>query len=61
MREMAGFFGCRLGTGVLDIAFMYISVDLWGWHGLLMKLVSDFIVTIVNFIASKFFIFKKKG
>ena len=39
---------------------MYVSVDRWGWNGLLMKLISDFVVTLVNFVASKFFIFKKK-
>ena len=60
LKEMVQFVGCRLGTGVLDVGIMYVSVDLWGWNGLLMKLISDFVVTLVNFVASKFFIFKKK-
>lgn len=60
LKEMAEFVSCRLGTGVLDVGIMYLSVDCLGWNGLLMKLISDFIVTLVNFVASKFFIFKKK-
>ncbi len=59
LKEMVQFVGCRLGTGVLDVGIMYVSVDRWGWNGLLMKLISDFVVTLVNFVASKFFIFRK--
>ena len=58
--EMGQFFGCRLGTGFIDVGIMYVSVDCLGWNGLLMKLVSDFIVTLINYVASKFYIFKKK-
>lgn len=58
--EMGQFFGCRLATGCLDVGIMYVSVDCWHWNGLLMKLVSDFIVTLLNFIVSKFYIFASK-
>lgn len=61
LTEMAQFVGCRLGTGFIDVGIMYVSVDCWGWHGLLMKVISDFIVTLVNFSASKFFIFTKRA
>ena len=60
LKEMIQFVGCRLGTGVLDVGIMYVSVDCWGWNGLLMKLISDFVVTLVNFVASKFLIFRKE-
>jgi len=60
LKEMALFVGCRLGSGFVDVGIMYVSVDLWGWNGLLMKLISDFIVTLINFFASKFLIFRKK-
>ena len=60
LREMCQFIGFRLGTGVLDVAFMYLTVDRLHWHPLLMKLISDFVVTVINFAASKFFIFAKK-
>lgn len=60
LREMGQFFGCRLATGFLDVAIMYVSVDCWHWNGLLMKLFSDFVVTLINFAASKFYIFSGK-
>lgn len=60
LREMMQFFGFRLGTGVLDVAIMYVTVDQLHWHPLLMKLISDFIVTVINFVASKFYIFAKR-
>ena len=39
---------------------MYLCVDLLGWNDMVMKLASNVIVVILNYIFSKFFIFKKK-
>jgi putative flippase GtrA len=57
--EFAFFFVCRLLTGFLDILIMYLFVDRLGWQDLIMKLLSNFIVIITNYIASRLFIFKK--
>ena len=59
LRELASFFGCRVLTGVLDVAIMAFCVDFMGWNGLLWKFISNVIVTVLNYAASKFFIFKK--
>ena len=59
LREVLSFFGCRLATGVLDWAWMLIFVDILHINDLLMKLVANIIVIILNFVASKLFIFKK--
>ena len=59
-KEFAAFFSARLGTGLLDILIMYLCVDLLGWNDMVMKLASNVIVVILNYILSKFFIFKKK-
>lgn len=59
-REFAAFFGARVGTGLLDMLLMYLCVDLLGWNDMVMKLASNVIVVILNYILSKFFIFKKK-
>lgn len=56
--ELASFFGCRIMTGFLDIAIMVIAVDLLQWNSLLWKLISNILVTVINYIASKFLIFK---
>ena len=59
-KELAAFLGARLGTGLLDMLIMYLCVDLLGWNDMVMKLASNVIVVILNYILSKFFIFKKK-
>ena len=38
----------------------FVSVDKWGWNGLLMKVIANIIVIILNFILSKLVIFTKK-
>lgn len=57
--EIGSFFSCRLLTGLLDIGIMFLFVDVLAWHALLMKILSNIIVIILNYIASKFIIFKK--
>lgn len=58
LREAAAFFSGRLGTGVLDTLVMFVTVDLLGWNDLLMKIISNVIVIILNYIISKLFVFK---
>ena len=57
--EIATFYGCRLATGLLDLSIMYISVDLFSLNALIMKVLSNIIVIVLNFVASKLVIFKK--
>lgn len=59
IREFCLFIGCRLFSGGVDLLFMYITVDVCGFHGLLMKVISDVFVTIINFVGSRFLIFKR--
>lgn len=58
IREAAAFFSGRIGTGVLDTVVMFITVDLLGWNDMVMKIISNIIVVILNYIISKFFVFK---
>lgn len=60
MRELVSFFSCRAATGVLDMAIMYIAVDRLAQNEMLWKLLSNVIVIVLNYIASKWLIFKKK-
>lgn len=59
-REIPAFISCRLATGILDIVIMFICVDLMGLHALLMKVISNVLVIILNYIFSKLIIFRKK-
>lgn len=61
LSEITSFFGCRILTGILDVVIMAVAVDYLKWNSLLWKLISNIIVTIINYIASKFFIFKDKN
>ena len=69
-REFVSFVACRLGTGVLDEAIMILGVDRLGpalvapahlrlW-GLGVKVFSNILVIVLNYVFSKLFIFKKK-
>ncbi len=58
-REVSAFFGCRIATGLLDVIIMYVCVDVFGWYAMLMKLISNVLVIVLNYIFSKLLIFKK--
>ena len=57
---MISFFACRALSGVMDVAIMYVTVDLWHFNDIIMKIISNIIVIIVNYVFSKLIIFKKK-
>lgn len=58
--ETTSFFACRLLTGALDVLIMWLAVDIMHYNSLLFKIISNVIVIILNYFASKLFIFKKK-
>ena len=57
--ELTKFVGCRVGSGVVETAILFVSVDLLGWNGNIWKLVTSVLVVILNYIASKLIVFKK--
>ena len=59
-REVPSFISCRLATGIMDIVIMFICVDIMGWHAMLMKVISNVLVIVLNYIFSKLVIFKNK-
>ena len=60
LHEIPTFFGARLATGILDVVIMYLAVDVAHMNPTVWKLISNVIVIILNYVASKFVIFKKK-
>ena len=60
LKEIISFFGCRLATGILDWACMFIFVKRLEWNDVVIKIVANILVIIINYIASKFVIFKKQ-
>ena len=60
-RELVSFFSCRIATGVLDMTIMYVAVDRLAQNEILWKLLSNIIVIVLNYAASKLLIFKKES
>lgn len=58
VRELAAFFACRIATGALDIAIMFVCVEKLRFHDIIMKVISNIIVIILNYVASKIIVFK---
>lgn len=59
--EVLEFFMCRVSTGILDVVIMYVFADVLDLYDMGVKIASSMIVIILNYIASKLFIFRKKG
>lgn len=58
--ELFSFFLCRIATGIFDMAVMYVAVDMMHANEMFWKLASNVIVILLNFVASKLIIFRKK-
>ena len=59
--EVWKFVGCRIGSGLLETAFMALTVDLWGFSSLWMKVIASVMVVILNYIGSKLLVFRKQN
>lgn len=59
LKELVGFFSCRAGTGVFNLVWMFVTVDILAWWPLMMKLLSALMVGIINYVVGKVMIFRK--
>ena len=59
-KEIVRFFSCRLATGLVDMAIMFIFVDVMAFSDVVIKMFANVVVIVLNFVASKFFVFKKE-
>lgn len=60
-KECINFFLGRLGTGILDTVIMFVSVDLLAFKDVVMKVLSNIIVIVLNYLISKLLVFRMKG
>ena len=60
-KQLFGFFSMRISTGVLDLLIMIFFVDILEFNDLLIKVLSNVLVIILNYILSKFLVFKEKN
>ena len=61
IKECLSFVWCRLATGIMDMVIMYVTVDMLHWSDMIMKILSNVLVIVLNFVFSKLFIFAKKA
>ena len=59
IKESAKFVGSRLTTLVLDMLIMWLGVTILCFNDKIMKIISQILVIVGNYIISKFFVFKK--
>ena len=58
--ELAKFVSCRVGSGLLETAIIFATVDCLRWDGNIIKLVTSVLVVVLNYVASKLLVFRKK-
>jgi len=56
--EIFKFFIARASTLVIDLIIVYIGVDILGYDSLIVKLISNVVVVVSNYVLSKLVIFK---
>lgn len=59
--EVYGFVGARIASLIIDEALLILMVNVLNINALISKIVINVLVIIINYLLSKFFIFKKKG
>ena len=60
-KEMMSFFGCRIATGLMDVGIMFVFVDLLGYDDMIIKIASNVLVVILNYVGSKLLVFRNKS
>lgn len=58
--ELTKFVSCRIASGVAETLILLVTVDLLHWNGNLWKLLTSVLVVVMNYIASKLVVFRKK-
>ena len=59
LKEVSSFFGSRLITLLFDMLIMFVGVTLLKGNDKFIKVISQVIVIVSNYIFSKLFVFKK--
>ncbi len=60
IKEFSSFVSCRILSGVIEMILMYIMISLMSINDFIVKIITNVVVIILNFIFSKLIIFKNK-
>lgn len=61
LNEFLRFLGSRVSTGIIDMAVMWVLVDIVSCNSMVSKVISNVLVIILNYVFSKLFVFQKEG
>jgi putative flippase GtrA len=61
IREFTKFAGSRVFSGVLVTVCIKITVGILGWNFMAMKIITSILNIVLNYIASKLLVFRKKS
>ena len=57
--ELGKFVGCRVASGAMETAIIFLTVDILGWNGNIWKIVTSVLVVVMNYAGSKLLVFRK--
>lgn len=60
IKEMISFYTYRLLSFAIDMAMMYLLIDMFNINDMISKIMVNVVVIILNYIFSKLFVFKDK-
>lgn len=60
LKEAGAFYASRLSTLLMDMVLMFLMVTILGWDDKIVKLIVQVVVTVANYVISKFFVFAAK-
>ena len=60
LREGVSFYGCRLATLLMEMGILYVGINLLQLGDFWVKIFANVLVIVANYVASKFWIFRKK-
>lgn len=61
LKEVVSFYLSRVSTLIVDMSMMFILVTLCSFNDKFIKIIVQFIMIILNYLFSKFFVFKKEN
>lgn len=59
--ELTKFVSCRIASGAMETGILFLTVDLLHWNGNVWKLVTQVLVVVLNYVASRLLVFRKKS
>ena len=58
IKEISLFFGGRLFSGIVDVGFMYVFIEILSINDFISKIIIQILVIILNYLFSKLIVFK---